>query len=230
MDGAVTAVLLLPGGRVLAASDGGVVRAFGGDEPAAAALHASQPVRSLAGCGRYLALGLEDGNVEIHAAGAAGGPSCKILGFAAHSAAVLCLQFLTAEGGADGDAQSLFSGGADGAVRAWSLTTGEATVRGGCNPIAQPLRDDACGARARSQMHIAGAHNAAVTCLQADHSKIVSGGRDGSVRVWDAITGLRRFTLAPFTAYLDGLAFAGPLLVTTGVNDAISVSTFSPPA
>ena len=46
------------------------------------------------------------------------------------------------------------------------------------------------------------------------------------MRVWDAATGSRRFSLQPFTPYLDGLAFSGPMLVTTGVNDAISVSTF----
>ena len=119
----------------------------------------------------------------------------------------MCLQFLTSDGEDGGEeVQSLYSGGEDGAIRAWSLTTGDAILR------------------------IESAHKAAVTCLQADHSKIVSGGRDGTVKVWDTATGQRRFSLQPFTAYLDGLAFAGSTLLTTGVNDAISVTDFSAPA
>jgi len=150
LDGAVTAVALLPDGRVLAASDGGVVCCFGGGAeapPPPPPLQASQPVRCLARCGRYVALGLEDGTCEIYAT--EGESFVRILSFAAHSAAVLCLQFLS-EGEGE-EASALYSGGADGAVHAWSLSSGESLLR------------------------IAGAHKAAVTCLQADRSKVVTG-------------------------------------------------------
>ena len=202
LEGAVSAVALLPGGTVLACSDGGVVQAFtGGDEPQQPPLLLGKPVGSLAVSGRYTAVGCGDGTVEIFASSSPGTPPLQILSFKAHSAPVLALAILN--GSVGDDPSCLFTAGGDGAIRAWSLATGEALLR------------------------IEGAHRAAVTCLAVDHSKVVSGGRDGAVRVWDAVSGARRFTMSPFTAYLDGLAFHNNVLVTTGVNDAISVSDFA---
>jgi len=200
LEGIVSAVSLLPGGAVLACSAGGVVQSFsGGDEPQPPPLLLGKAVNTLTTSGRYTVVGCGDGSIEIFASSAPSSPPRQILSFKAHSAPVLGLQILGGEGE---EPASLFSCGGDGAIRAWSLSTGEALLR------------------------IESAHKAAVTCLAVDHSKIVSGGRDGVVRVWDTATGARRFSMSPFTAYLDGIAVVNQTLVTTGVNDAISVSRF----
>jgi hypothetical protein len=145
--------------------------------------------------------------VLVWAGIAAGGVPEKrlVLSFTAHSAPVVCLQLLPA---ADTDDTAdrtavLVSGAADGSVSSWDMASG-----------GEPL------------LNINHAHAAAVTCLQADHSKIVTGGGDGAVRCWDAVTGESRFTLQPFTAYLDSVAFNGSVLASTGTNNAVVVHDF----
>lgn len=59
---------------------------------------------------------------------------------------------------------TLVTGGSDGSVRVWSLTS-------------------------YSPIHRLAAHDNSVTSLQFDDARIVSGGSDGRVRIWDTGTG-----------------------------------------
>lgn len=59
----------------------------------------------------------------------------------------------------------LVTGGSDGSVRVWSLSTYQA-------------------------IHRLAAHDNSVTSLQFDNTRIVSGGSDGRVKVWDLKTGV----------------------------------------
>jgi len=59
---------------------------------------------------------------------------------------------------------TLVTGGSDGSVRVWSLTT-------------------------YSPIHRLAAHDNSVTSLQFDDTRIVSGGSDGRVKIWDLKTG-----------------------------------------
>ena len=59
---------------------------------------------------------------------------------------------------------TLVTGGSDGSVRVWSLST-------------------------YSPIHRLAAHDNSVTSLQFDDARIVSGGSDGRVKIWDTYTG-----------------------------------------
>ena len=69
-------------------------------------------------------------------------------------------------------------------------------------------------------------HEGAVVCLQGDGEKVVSGGRDGSVRVWAAESGRMRFMLQGFTAYLGSLQLAPTWLLADGMNNAVLLVDF----
>jgi len=203
--GAVHAVQLAGDHGVLAGGASGELCTFGGRR--VTRLRVSSAVSSLQRAGYYTAAGLADGRVVVWAGSLASEegeqdePPRQILSFQAHAAPVLCLQLL----GAAADeqrAELLVTAGGDGAVKTWDLAAGE------------------------QLLSIDSAHRAAVTCLQADHAKIVTGGKDGCVRVWCASTGTLRFSLAPFTSYLDGLAFKDHALLTTGCNNAVSMHDF----
>jgi len=210
--GCITAVHLLDGNRgVLAASDSGDLVTLGCTKHSRLAVGC--PVLCMQRQGHYTAVGCADGRVLVWAGVAAGGVPEKrlVLSFTAHSAPVVCLQLLPAadtDDTAGGDAAEsrtavLVTGAADGSVSSWDMASG-----------GEPL------------LNINHAHAATVTCLQADHSKIVTGGGDGAVRCWDAVTGESRFTLQPFTAYLDSVAFNGSVLASTGTNNAVVVHDF----
>ena len=209
---AVTAVAL-EGGGVVVATAGGAVAAHGclGER----ALRVEAPVCCLQRAGRYTAAGLGDGRVLVWAGTASDGDapnapllSRQILSFAAHSAPVLCLQLLAADSGppdAADAATRLATGGADGQACIWDLAAGGA-----------PLRRLA-------------AHRAPITCLQADGSKLVSGGRDGAIRVFDLVSGQQRFAIGGHTAYLDALQFEGGRLIASGTNNLVMLHDFAGP-
>ena len=68
---------------------------------------------------------------------------------------------------------------------------------------------------------------AQVVCLQGDVEKVVSGARDGTVRVWEAETGESRFVLQGFTAYLGSLQLGPTWLLADGTNNAILMLDFT---
>ena len=70
-------------------------------------------------------------------------------------------------------------------------------------------------------------HSGPVVCLQGDVEKVVSGARDGTVRVWEAETGKVRFVLQGFTAYLGSLQIGPTWLLADGTNNAILMLDFS---
>ena len=70
-------------------------------------------------------------------------------------------------------------------------------------------------------------HRGPVVCLQGDGEKVVSGARDGTVRVWEADTGKVRFVLQGFTAYLGSLQVGPTWLLADGTNNAILMLDFT---
>ena len=66
-----------------------------------------------------------------------------------------------------------------------------------------------------------------VVCLHGDVEKVVSGARDGTVRVWEADTGKVRFVLQGFTAYLGSLQVGPTWLLAGGTNNAILMLDFT---
>ena len=70
-------------------------------------------------------------------------------------------------------------------------------------------------------------HSGPVVCLQGDVEKVVSGARDGTVRVWEAETGKVRFVLQGFTAYLGSLQVGPTWLLADGTNNAILMLDFT---
>lgn len=66
-----------------------------------------------------------------------------------------------------------------------------------------------------------------VVCLHGDVEKVVSGARDGTVRVWEADTGKVRFVLQGFTAYLGSLQVGPTWLLADGTNNAILMLDFT---
>jgi WD40 repeat protein len=201
----VTAVCLLEGvgdaaPGVLVGCTSGLLTLHTGGSPSRVLLRlpAAAPATSLSRTGRYLAVGCANGTVLLVTVEGAL-LSAPILSFAAHRGAVHCLQLLPSA--ADAPA-ALASGGADGVVRTWDLTNGGA-----------PLLTLA-------------AHAAPVTCLHAAAGRLVTGGRDGTLRCYDAAEGRLWWASGGRTAYLDGVAVAGPLVFATGTNNALTVLDF----
>ena len=64
-------------------------------------------------------------------------------------------------------------------------------------------------------------HQGPVVCLYADGEKVVSGSRDGSVRVWEAETGQSRFVLHGYTNYIGSLHVSPTSLLSDGTNNAV---------
>jgi WD40 repeat protein len=219
--GAITALQIVEGGtQVLASSASGDILSYAITTGSAWGRHsrvltADSPVLCLQRQGHYTAAGCIDGRVMVWAGGHGTSPLQLVLSFSASSAPITCLQMLAAAdaeaaddedeagGGAGARTSLLVTGAGDGSVASWDLAAGGEAL-----------------------LDIGNAHRAPVTTLQADHSKIVTGGRDGVIRCWDASTGACRFSLAPFTAYLDGLAFRDGLLVATGSNNSVSLHNF----
>ena len=172
------------------------------------------PILSMSVCDNYCALGLGDGTVSIctlspmrqvrahkhvrawRVLAIADRDSAslahrtlplacfvQILAFDAHREAASAVHLLSGS--------SLLSGCADGSVCLWRL--------------------DEEGDSERRCTRFEG-HSGPVVCLQGDVEKVVSGARDGTVRVWEASTGKMRFVLQGFTAYLGSLQM-GPTCV-----------------
>ena len=60
-----------------------------------------------------------------------------------------------------------------------------------------------------------------------DAEKVVSGARDGTVRVWDISLGRLRFMLQGFTAYLGSVQVGPSWLLADGTNNAITLLDFA---
>ena len=63
---------------------------------------------------------------------------------------------------------------------------------------------------------------------QGDGEKVVSGARDGTVRVWEAEGGKTRFVLQGFTAYLGSLQISPTWLLADGTNNAVMARRTEP--
>mmetsp|Transcript_14170 Transcript_14170/g.29009 ORF Transcript_14170/g.29009 Transcript_14170/m.29009 type:complete len:127 (-) Transcript_14170:1137-1517(-) len=99
--------------------------------------------------------------------------------------------------GYDPISKHLFAGSAQGAIRQLSLESGGIPV--------QSLLG----------------HTRPVVACQYDQSKLVSGAKDGSVRVWDPMTGECLYAIAGFTNWLTSVQFDRDKLVFDGTNDVI---------
>jgi WD40 repeat protein len=94
----------------------------------------------------------------------------------------------------------LLTGGGDGTVCLWRLD------------------EDGDSDRRRATFE---GHQGPVVCLYGDGEKVVSGARDGTVRVWEAETAKVRFELRGFTAYLGSLRVSPQWLIADGTNNAV---------
>lgn len=70
-------------------------------------------------------------------------------------------------------------------------------------------------------------HRGPVVCLYGDADKVVSGARDGTVRVWEVASSKVRFELRGFTAYLGSLQVADSWMLADGTNNAVLKIDFS---
>ena len=123
-------------------------------------------------------------------------PLRQILSFSAHKEATSAVAMLSGS--------QLLSGCADGSVCLWRLD--------------EDLPERRC-------LTFTG-HRGPVVCLQGDVEKVVSGARDGTVRVWEAASGKSRFVLQGFTAYLGSLVLTPTSLLADGTNNAVLMLEF----
>eukprot|EP00188_Purpureofilum_apyrenoidigerum_P003897 Plantae.Rhodophyta-Purpureofilum_apyrenoidigerum.ctg4205.p1 GENE.Plantae.Rhodophyta-Purpureofilum_apyrenoidigerum.ctg4205~~Plantae.Rhodophyta-Purpureofilum_apyrenoidigerum.ctg4205.p1 ORF type:complete len:375 (-),score=58.26 Plantae.Rhodophyta-Purpureofilum_apyrenoidigerum.ctg4205:806-1930(-) len=100
----------------------------------------------------------------------------------------------------DEDSDKLVAGSASGEVKAWDLSEG--------NVIAEFK-----------------AHEGPVMSLQWDNRKIVTGGRDGAIRVWE-FPGRKHFEIMGYTAYLTSVQFDRFQLISDGSNNVIVAHQF----
>lgn len=102
---------------------------------------------------------------------------------------------------------TLVSGGSDGSVRVWSLSS--------YTPI-----------------HRLAAHDNSVTSLQFDDTRIVSGGSDGRVKIWDLKTGILIRELIQPAEQVWRVAFEeerSVVLATRAAKTVMEVWDFAPP-
>lgn len=66
--------------------------------------------------------------------------------------------------------------------------------------------------------------------LQWDKDKIVTGGRDGEINVWDTSLGKHRFAIGGYTAYLTTVQFDKYQLITDGTNNVVVAHRFWSPS
>jgi WD40 repeat protein len=125
-------------------------------------------------------------------------PLRQLFAFDAHSSAATAVHLVTAS--------QLLTGSADGEASLWRL--------------------DEDGDSDRRLTTYSG-HRAPVVCVQGDGEKVVTGARDGTVRVWEAESGKMRFALQGFTAYLGSVQIAPTWLLADGTNDRIMLLDFS---
>lgn len=103
---------------------------------------------------------------------------------------------------------TLVTGGSDGSVRVWSLTS-------------------------YSPIHRLAAHDNSVTSLQFDDARIVSGGSDGRVRIWDTGTGSLMRELSQPAEAVWRVAFESErcvVMACRGGRTIMEVWDFAPPA
>ena len=60
-----------------------------------------------------------------------------------------------------------------------------------------------------------------------DAEKVVSGARDGTVRVWDISLGRLRFMLQGFTPYIGSVQLSSSWLMADGTNNAVVMMDLS---
>jgi WD40 repeat protein len=116
-----------------------------------------------------------------------------LFSFSAHPGATTAVSLISPS--------QLLSGSEEGTVKLWKLDEEDGSQR--CTTF----REDA--------------HKAPVVCLYGDSDKVVSGGRDGTVRVWDVAAARLRFVLEGFTAYLGSMVCAPTWLLADGTNNAV---------
>ncbi len=104
-------------------------------------------------------------------------------------------------------ASTLVTGGSDGSVRVWSLST-------------------------YAPIHRLAAHDNSVTSLQFDDARIVSGGSDGRVKIWDLVTGALIRELSQPAEAVWRVAFESErcvVMASRGGRTIMEVWGFAPP-
>ena len=109
---------------------------------------------------------------------------------------------------------------ADAAISAIHLVTKSQLVCGSADGRVHLWRLDESEESGRRHVTFDG-HKAPVVSVCGDGGKIVSGSRDGTIRVNDISRGSLRFVLQGFTAYLGSVEISPTWLIADGTNNAI---------
>jgi len=125
-------------------------------------------------------------------------PLREMFAFKAHTSAVSSIHLVTVS--------QLLTGSSSGEVAIWRLDEDEESGRR-CTRFE--------------------GHTAPVVALNGDAEKIVSGARDGTVRVWDIAKSRLRFMLQGFTAYIGSVEFSSSWLCADGTNNAVILMDFA---
>jgi RNA polymerase sigma factor (sigma-70 family) len=211
--GAVFCVALSPDGKILASGGGNGHRtlvlwdAITGKE--LRVLGDKQGTVTCAGFspdGSVLACGCWDATVRLWEV-ATGRQLCRLRG---HGRRVAALAFSP-------DGRGLFSGSQDDTIRLWDTATGRELLQ---LPGQGGVSQDPPGPG--GQVQAGGVHSLA---LSPDGKVLASGGYNGTVRYWDAVTGKETVKVQAHSRVVQALAFStdGKVLATGGYDHAINL-------
>ena len=120
----------------------------------------------------------------------------------------------------------LVSGGADGTIKQWEMIAKKNQDSGIWSCEHWPRLSSQ---RMKSRSHLFQGHDgpiSSLSCPVIDSSKLVSAGLDGTVRIWDPMTGKEMYRMEGFSSIVRSLCLDRERLVTDGMSEFVCVHDF----